>query len=167
MRFVPFHPDHLAVLQLQEIQALEQEHLRDPKNLGALAAYIHHPPFAWSGEVHGLIVGSAGLIPMWPGRAIAWALIGAIPPSCWPAVTRKVQAVLAAAHAQGYWRIEASCLAGFKQGERFLGLLGFKPEGLMEAYDPAARSNWLYARIDPAALARQRAVAHAVREVAA
>jgi hypothetical protein len=102
---------------------------------------------AWTGLYQGQIVGCAGIQPIWPGRANAWALIGPVPRHCWVKVTLKVRAEIAAAHAKGWRRIEATPADAFPAGRRWVELLGFERLCRLEAYDPFGNDHWLYAHV--------------------
>lgn len=138
--FRPFEPAHLGLLDLPAAE-------RGPVNAGEWAAFLA-PAFTWTGFVEGRVVGCAGLVPQWPGRAQAWLLVGpALPRRAWPAITAKVAAILDAGHAAGFRRIEATVVDGFAPGHRWIRRLGFRAEGLMRGYGPDGRDHWLYARL--------------------
>ncbi len=143
LEFVPFEPSHLASLRLQAAQAYLQPLMARPEYGAAMVG-----PHAWSGAADGRIVGCAGVLAQWPGRAICWALLSRdLRTHDFQRVHRKVTAVLARVHAEGTRRIETSVDAGFDAGHRWVRALGFAPEGLMRAYSPEGRDHLLYARI--------------------
>lgn len=143
LSFVAFRPEHLAALQLQAAQAALQPLLAQPSYGKALVG-----PYTWTGIVDDRVVGCAGLLPQWPSRAIAWALLtGELTARHFLRAHHKVVAVLAAAQRAGTRRIETSVDAGFDAGHRWVRALGFAPEGLMRAYSPDGRDHVLYARI--------------------
>lgn len=141
--FVPFAPDHLDHLTLQAAQRCFERELANQEYRRALVV----PDFSWTGIIGGRVVGCAGLVPQWPGRAIAWALLGEIPRPAWPAVHKKVLAVLAAAERRGFFRIETHVDPQFPQAMRWVAMLGFRPEGLNRAYTPDRRDLLMTARI--------------------
>lgn len=141
--FRPFGPADLERLALQEAQQDLREWLSAPGRGEELAT---GGP-AWTGIIAGRVVGCAGIRPIWPGRATAWALIGRIPPAEWVRVTAKVRAELRDAHAAGHRRIEATVSVGFEAGCRWVGALGFQFEGIARAYDPYGNDHYLYARV--------------------
>ncbi len=143
--FTPFQPAHLDSIELQPAQAWLRGFAIDPAAFAAAAV----PGLAWSGVVGGTIVGAAGVLSLWPGRAQAWAWLAAIPPRHWTAIVRRMRAVLDTAGAQGFHRIEATVLRDFGPGCRLVRLLGFETEGLMRAYAPDGRDAFLYARVMP------------------
>lgn len=148
VEFIPFEPAHLARLQLQAAQEMLQPLLADP----AYGESLVVPGLSWSGvaggPLFGRVVGCAGILPQSPGRAVAWALIGAVPRHEWVKITAKVRAVLAEAHGRGFWRIEAIVREGFVPGTRWVRTLGFEIEGLLRAYAPDRADCFLYAKVD-------------------
>ena len=99
----------------------------------------------YTAEHDGKIIGIAGLGVHWAGRAEAWCLLAReVPTRAWPAIHRAVVRVLAE---NGYRRIEATAKTGFRQGQRWLAMLGFVPEGEMPAYGPDGADHMRWARI--------------------
>jgi hypothetical protein len=143
IEFISFKPEHLATLRLQAAQAYLQPVLTKPEYGAALVG-----PDTWTGIIHGQIVGCAGVLPQWPGRAIAWALLTReLTAHHFLRAHHKVTSVLRSAHRRGTRRIETSVDAGFDAGHRWAWALGFRPEGLMRAYSPEGRDHVLYACI--------------------
>ena len=99
---------------------------------------------AWTAEHDGKILAIAGVEPQWENRAIAFALIsGAAGPYFW-AIHSAVRDFLVRTP---YRRIEATVDVGFKEGHRWIKMLGFELEGYMKAYRPDGADMLLYARI--------------------
>jgi RimJ/RimL family protein N-acetyltransferase len=147
LEFIPFAPEHLTALRLQAAQAYLQELIAKPEYGAAMAG-----PHAWTGMADGRIVGSAGILEQWPGRAICWALLGReIRTRDFLRVHHQVEAVLRRVHREGTRRVETSVDAAFDAGHRWVRALGFAPEGLMRCYSPDGRDHVLYARIHDAA----------------
>lgn len=143
LAFVPFRPEHLPMLRLQAAQSYLQPLMARSDYAAALAG-----PYAWSGLIGGKVIGCAGLLPQWPGRAIAWALLTReLSAAHFLRAHHKVLAVLRSAHASGVRRIETTVDAGFDAGHRWARALGFSPEGLMRAYSPDGRNHVLYAHV--------------------
>jgi RimJ/RimL family protein N-acetyltransferase len=141
IEFIPFRPEHLAALRLQAAQAYLQPLLARRDYGAALAG-----PDTWTGIVAGRVIGCAGVLPQWPGRAIAWALLTReLTSRHFLRVHYKVMGVLDEAQRRGSRRIETSVDAGFDAGHRWARALGFRPEGLMRAYSPDGRDHVLYA----------------------
>lgn len=152
IRFAPFHPSHLAGLALQPAQDEALRQIADPayaamlRDKGfALTAFSEPPAENGGGVRH--VVGSAGILPQWTGRAVAWVLMGPARPADWTAIVRRMASAIDAAHRAGVRRIEATCDCGFAPGNRLLKLLGFAVEGRLAAYSPVGRDHFLYARI--------------------
>lgn len=104
---------------------------------------------AWTVRIGGRVVAIAGLAPVWRGRVMAWAYIGAgIPRAAWPALHRLALRFLALAQDAGARRIEAEVRAGWAPGEWWARLLGFEHEGVAPSYFPdgGACSRWARVR---------------------
>jgi hypothetical protein len=141
--FTPYLPEHLVQLQLQNAQQILQPFLEQP----GYAASLVVPELAWTGLVAGEVVGCAGILPQWPGRAYAWALLGGIAPAEWVRVTALVRRTCARAHQLGHRRIETGVRSGFLHGLRWAEACGFEMEGLMRSWGPDGSDHWLYARV--------------------
>jgi hypothetical protein len=152
IEFIPFKREHFALLDLQPAQIYLRPVIDDER----AGSDMEIPGYAWTGLLNGVVVGSAGVLPMWEGRGQCWALIGDIPRDQWIRVTGFVRQVLARAHLRGIWRIETTVLAGWQPGLRWVKALGFKPEGYLEGYDALGRDHVGFAHIDRIALAARR-----------
>lgn len=144
---VHFDAKHVSGLRLQNSQKISE------------LTYVQNEAFAWdelASLTHsftmlkdGSPIACAGLIPLWHGRASAWALIGNRVDRydmIW--IHRRVRFFLDMIQRdQLYRRIEATVLNSFDEGHRWVRLLGFEPEGLMRCYDAWAQDNMLYARV--------------------
>ncbi len=104
---------------------------------------------SYSGFAGDRYLGSAGLIPLWPGRAMAWALVvSTVDRRQMLTIHRWVNEFLDEAQQdKRYRRIEASVLDGFVQAQKWVERLGFQREGYMKCYDPDGRDHHLYARV--------------------
>lgn len=139
MIVVPFQPDHLDRLALQPAQAYLRATVR--REHAEFAAT--HPSF--TGLDGDEIVGCAGILPAWEGRALAWSWIGAAAGRHMVAITRAVRRFL---DAQPYRRVEMTVDVNFDEGHRWAEMLGFRLEALrMKAYRPDGGDCSLYARV--------------------
>lgn len=140
MHIVPFSPDHLKQLVLQDAQQflsraiVEEDYGEAVKDGG--------PCFtAFDGDKV-LICG--GLMHIWDNRSVAWSLIGADTGKHFIGIYRAIMGFLSV---QTIRRIEATVDVGFAQGHRMVGMLGFQREGVMRAYLPDGRDVVQYARV--------------------
>lgn len=145
--FLPFEPDHLRHIRLQPAQVDQKRSLLDRPYARELAlkgvALTAVAP-----DVSGLrVLGCAGILHQWPGRALAWAIIGEARPLEWSAIVKRMSLVIGAAERAGLRRLEAQADAAFIPGCRLLEMLSFKREALMRRFSPAGRDCWLYARL--------------------
>lgn len=138
MHFEPFRSGHLRYLRPQPAQA------------------GHHVALLRSGQAHQLedfpslsawhgnrCLGVAGLIPVHPRRAMAWAILSEDLGPYMLSVTRKIQRVV---KASGYARVEVHVTDGHDEGHKFARLLGARletPEG-MEGHGMNGEREYMY-----------------------
>jgi hypothetical protein len=148
MWIAAFRAEHLTAIELQAAQAELSMPLR--RRAAEAGPAIEATGMGWTAIEGTQPVMSAGILPQWPGRAVAWALVGkAVPRRRWPRLTRIVRQSLEDAHAAGYRRIEATVVQGHDAGLRWMKLLGFRRVGLLRAYDPFGNDHWLFERVRP------------------
>lgn len=134
----PFHVKHLEALTLQEAEAF----------LGGMVTPENISPHAYghTAFVDGVPAICAGLVPIWQGRALAWALLA----DCGKHSFREIHyAVKRFLDAQEIRRIETSVRRDFPAGHRWARALGFRretPAG-MAGYHPDGSRADLYARV--------------------
>lgn len=131
---IPFERHHARLIVPQPAQESE----------AALQVQAPEGP-AWTAVVDGLPVACAGFVPVWVGRAYAWALLGADVGPHLLAVTRAIRCRLACS---GFRRVEMAVDCEFANGRQWARMLGFKCEGLARAYLPNGRDAWIYARVN-------------------
>lgn len=135
MNILPFAVEHLSRLSPQAAQ------------LGEVTADALAGPYgqAWTAEVDGAPICCAGLMPVWDGRAYAWALLSKNSGKYMVPLTRAIRSRLSVA---GFRRVEMAVDSTFGAGCRWAGLLGFRLETPfpMRAYLPNGRDAYLYAR---------------------
>lgn len=140
MNIEAFSPEHLQGLLLQPSQAGMRPVMSDPGYGSSLAAAGP----AYAAVVGGQVVACAGVIPQWPGRAVAWALIGKEAGPHFIGIHRAVQRAL---DMHAFRRIETGVVCDFEEGHRWAKMLGFVREGRMRAYTPDGRDCDLYALV--------------------
>lgn len=92
----------------------------------------------------GAPVACAGMVPVWPGRAYAWALLDRDVGPHMLAVTRAIRSRLDRA---SFARIEMAAAVDFEAASRWARLLGFERESLARKYLPDGRDAWIYVRV--------------------
>ena len=139
MIVVPFEALHLERLKLQDAQMYLSNWVSPEQGL----ALESHP--SYTAMENNVPLASAGIIPQWQGRAIAWAFLSNIGPSQFVGVHRAVKRFIDSCYTQ---RIEMTVDVDFPEAHRWAKMLGFKMEAeRMEAYAPDGRACSLYARI--------------------
>ena len=126
-----------------ELQSAQQ-YLRCIVDVRADFTELAEQGLVWTVEHDGVILGIGGLEPQWENRATAFALLSDDSGPHFKAIHSAVVEFLDNAP---YRRIEATVDVGFKQGHRWIKMLGFELEGYMRAYRPDGAVMLLYARI--------------------
>lgn len=136
----PFRPDHLESFIAQPAQEYARANLGSAAYRQALVG-----PYSFAGLIDGRVVACAGVVPLWEGRADAWALVAQ---DIGPLGMHRLHFAVAR-HLKrfSFRRIEAACDASFLQAHRWLELLGFAYEGPLKAYTPDGRDCLRFARI--------------------
>ncbi|HEV2673379.1 MAG TPA: hypothetical protein VGV37_02490 [Aliidongia sp.] len=144
MRFVPLTPGLLALMPVAEHLKGAASMMSSPE----AAAMACQPGLGLALLDGGRIVGAAGILPFWQGRALCWFL-----PGLWMERRHYARALhrcrqqLRALAAEGYRRLECSVVVGHAEGLHWAQRLGFKSEGRMRAYGPDGGDHWLMAWI--------------------
>lgn len=139
MKVIPFEPDHLKTLALQDSQTWLMPMLNPEYGESLLKAGDCFT--AIEGDE---ILGCAGTMKIWEGRIIAWALISGKSGAHFVGIFKAIKRYLDLNDAR---RIEATVDVDFKEGHRLMRLLGFEYEGLMRKYLADGRDMCLYARV--------------------
>ena len=139
-----------------ELVKLQPEHLFQftPQAAQTAALGMLTPEFAqtlvaqtgvgWTGLLDGQVVGCAGIVECWPGRAEAWTLLA---PDCFD-VFRHIHRVVRRVLADSPWhRVEMKVDVDHEAAVRWAEHLGFVREGLMRKYTADQRDVFLYARV--------------------
>ena len=141
MKIEPYRPEHLTKLALQPDQQAARVFISEPGYPEMLASTN-----AFTAIIDGRIVGCAGIMELWKGRGMAWALLtGEIGGENMRRIHFAVKRYL---DASTFQRIEATCDVNFAQGHRWLRLLGFTMETpVMRRYRPDGGDEAMYVRI--------------------
>lgn len=123
---VPATPDMAEVLQPQSVQLLNGM----PFDKRALRAAISA---GWALAVvdGGRPIAIGGLVPIWPGRALAWGVLESGIRATMTPIHRIVERALATTE---HHRVEAYVASEHEEGARWARLLGFREEGLMRGF---------------------------------
>lgn len=141
LKRVPFEPAHAARINLQPRQRADAGYA-SPQHYRQLAAA---PSFSVLDGDEVLLCG--GVIPMWPGRALCWALLAASIGHRMTGCVRTARRFLAE---QPQRRLEMDVALDHFNGHRHAQLLGFAVETpRLRAYYPDGSDGSLYVRINP------------------
>lgn len=139
MEIVPFRPEHLQTIILQDAQSWMGPMLKP----GYGEALVQGGP-CFTAIADGQVLACSGVIRMWDNRDQAWALISSQAGPHFIGIYRGMRRFLDMHDAR---RVEATVDADFLEGHRLMRMLGFQHEGLMRAYLMDGRDCDLYARI--------------------
>lgn len=139
MNVIPFEPQHVDALDIQDAQRYMISHIcvEYLKRLQAVGP-------AASAEVDGRIIACAGVAFQGFGMGVLWAFVSQSAGPYFVQLDRCVRRLLTLTDLK---RIEATTEASFAQGCRWLELLGFENEGRMRAYGPDGQDHYRYARV--------------------
>jgi hypothetical protein len=126
IEIIPATPEMADQIMLQSTQQISGFEATSAE----LANFIKSgPAFA---AVDGSLLAIAGLVPIWPGRSVAWGLlsdsIGASMLPIHKSILRGLNGIFQVD------RVEAYVLEGHEEGKRWMRLLGFEPEGTMKKF---------------------------------
>ena len=131
MRIVPFQPEHIRLMNVQEFQ---REASRETARAGD----------AWTALVGDVPMGCGGLLELWEGRAMAWSMLSQ---DCGPYMLHIVRAIRKKLDRETFRRIEMYVRTDFGPGCRLARLLGFEIEGKASKFLDDGRDAFIYARI--------------------
>ena len=134
-------PGHLTYLHAQETQRLELAVMVTPEY--AEVATSHVALSAWVGYT---CIGAAGLVPVYPHRALAWALLSNQAGGHMGAIVRKMRRVIADSP---FPRIEMTVSVDFENGHRLAKAVGLTLETPTPLRKHGATGNdeLIYARV--------------------
>lgn len=120
MIIVPFIPTHLSNIDLHESMGFMNEYLDNADYANLLVSGI-----GYSGIVDGRTVLASGLLQTGTYKATAWALVGKDAGKYMLKATREIERQI---RQSPYKRIETPVLRSFKEGHRWMKILGFENE---------------------------------------
>lgn len=141
MMIVPFKPEHLTLIDMQEQQITARDILRDQPGL---AGMLRSSGDAYTVLVDGQPIICAGLLNVGDGRAHAWALFAQHSGRYFVKLIRYIGRYL---DTVSFRRIEATVDVRFFAAIRLANILGFEREGVMKAYGRDGGDHYLYARV--------------------
>lgn len=134
----PFQIEHALAMRVQPNQQLPQ---------GEFLKALQSPAGeAYTGFVDERPIGCAGVMGIWPGRALAWALLSDEAGPHMRSLTRAIRFFL---DSVPFRRVEMAVDAEFPAAIRWAAMLGFQletPEP-MQGYTPDGRACYQFARV--------------------
>jgi len=141
MDIIPLKAEHLAQIDLQDGQQYLSSYLTPEMGMA-----LERQDWSFTGVCNGVVMGCAGVIPMWQGRGVCWAyLSNQAEGRDFVKVHRAVKRFVDGIYLQ---RLEMTVDCEFEPGHRWAEMLGFELEcERMRAYRPDGGDCSLYARV--------------------
>jgi len=139
MKIIPFEPGHIWQVRLQSVQVVALGEVT-PQYAQLLAA---SGP-AVSAIEDGILLGCCGVAATPYTGGILWGFVGT---DCGPRMLKVHRGVSRFIDSVRHRRIEATVLAGFEPGCRWMKLLGFEFEGVMRKYGSDGSDYLRYAKV--------------------
>lgn len=121
-----------------------QRYVQNLFNLSADLSFFSENDHCFTFEHDGEILAIALCAPLWEGRAEATMLISKDAGKHFKFIHKRIVEIM---DNLDYRRYEATVDIGFKEGHRWMKLLGFEIEGYMRKYRPDGADMVLYARV--------------------
>lgn len=141
---IPFRALHVSAMNLRPVAQAELASFNDHKWLAICEA---NP--GWTGLLDGKIMAAAGVIIPFKGLGEAWLLTTPLVekhPLLFVRTVKRVMGMIAVSH--GLHRLQAMVDVSFTRAHRFVELLGFESEAVLEKYGPKQETYVMY-RIFP------------------
>jgi|DEB0MinimDraft_4_1074332.scaffolds.fasta_scaffold00681_2 hypothetical protein len=136
---VPFTPAHLGMIKLQKLQ-MQLSDWVSHEQASALSQYPSYTAFDDDTPL-----GAAGIVPLWQGRAQAWAFLSEMGPKNFLRCHYAVKKFLDGCYVN---RLEISVDCDFPQAHKWAKMLGFEMEcERMKQYSPDGQDCALYVRV--------------------
>ena len=139
MIHMPFHPEHLSMIDLQPHQQFVMD-VSNAQDIGKLLMMCESYSFIHENICYAI----TGLLAPVPWRATVWSLLSKDAGKHFLYIHKTLKRML---DEKPYQRIEMISYASFKPSMRWAEMLGFRLEGLMQKYFPTGEDGLMYARI--------------------
>lgn len=140
MIVTPYQPAHLKSLLLQPAQAIVRPYF----DKQGYAEALQKDGCSFTAMDGDRVLAIAGVVPLWEGRAEAWALLSANIRRDFLAIHHAVERWLQVCP---FRRVEAAVDAEFPEAVRWVERLGFEREGPLRAFTPDGRDCIRFARV--------------------
>ena len=136
---VDYKPEHLLEIRHQEWQRGANQTMEHAQ------AMMHgHCAYTAIGKAAGRALICAGIMELWPGRAMCWASFDF---EARPVMVQAFLRMRRELDRSPFKRLEMYVVPGFIQAWRWAEMLGFKLESTMEAGSPDGRDLFVFKRI--------------------
>lgn len=143
MEIIPFEPWH--IVRLQPHAFLQPDPNANRLQIGQSLKQMGP---AFSGVYDGQIVAAGGVAIQWPGVGLAWVYADDCLRKFGKSAARHVQTYLKQIMSEeNLHRVQAYVHADYSIGQRFITWLGFRCEGVAEAFDIEGNNWQVYAKI--------------------
>jgi len=137
LRVVPFEIEHLEMLRLRDFETYRADYNS-----------VYGKGIGYSAFDDQVLIFCAGFVFLWEGVAETWILCD----KCVIHYIRELYYYVASyldriISKYNLHRIQATVLAEYLPGRRFLGRMGFREEGLLRKYDWNGRDYFMYSRV--------------------
>lgn len=154
LEIVPFHPMHVALMELRQQERIYIEHLPD---WDTRLRYMQVNGASFTALADGQVGASWGVIPMWAGVAEFWMLTSTLVEKHPTVCARVARTVIDSfATSEGSRRVQIAVNASDPRALRFADFLQFEREGVLRAYGPDGSDYIMMARINDGRTVRRR-----------
>ena len=142
MKVIPFHREHLKLIEAREY---ERDHLIPFLTDGFLDR-IEQLPFSYTVFEDGRVITCIGCLPLWPGVLEAWQIPSVYVAEYLRPYCRTIRGLLdGAAERTEVWRIQTFSPAD-ELHDRWMAFIGFEVEGTLKEYSRLKKDYRIWAR---------------------
>lgn len=148
-RFEDFKAEHILEMEVHFSQSFK---LDDTSKEECLEAYKQAESFNQVVKPQTIRIGSKiiacmGLLNLSPWRGEVWAVMGKDSGPNMVAITREAKNMVEEAFENGIHRLESIVDMDFKEGHKWMKLLGFLPDGILRGYNKNKSDVLMYSKV--------------------
>jgi hypothetical protein len=141
MDIIPFKPEHITMIDVQQAQTSDDACVRRNDDYGKWLATTGP---AITGMVDGRVIFCVGKAKQWEGRHIIWSVLSKDAGKYLLRITKALRRILMIQEGEG--RLELIVRADFKNGCDWASVLGFEQHHFEEKFLPDGADAWIYVR---------------------